>query len=391
MEKEIELLENVELRFALAETDAQLEKTLTIFLSPVLIKLGSPHEAVRSKVMNVLSHINKRIRSKTNIKLPLTPLIDLVCTENVTKSPFVKNFAIMYLEMAYERLTEEDQITHLPSLIENISLKPSAQKQTLIHIILSVLQKFKPKPANSPSALDPYNFKSHPNDAKFLLKFINSSMIFPDSLPENIQFAKFLILLVATCDSSHEVVGGGEDGLRKLKPPNLENKEVVDGLYFLHQGSNPSSETFREPASPTLKFKIMNYLCKSQLATNTFPAMLQVSFDCLYGMSFVQWIARMADASKIRPITQVLLSGLLKYINEAISLLAQKVPEVFHKDLSILSRFFSALSLENENIRISVQEALSNMIEVYKLDMINNNPENIKIIESILEENIDKV
>lgn len=67
------------------------------------------------------------------------------------------------------------------------------------------------------------------------------------------------------------------------------------------------------------------------------------------------------------------------------------VPEVFHKDLSILSRFFSALSLENENIRISVQEALSNMVEVYKLDMINNNPENIKIIESILEENIDKV
>lgn len=57
--------------------------------------------------MNVLSHINKRIRSKTNIKLPLTPLIDLVCTENVTRSSFVKNFAIMYLEMAYERLTEE--------------------------------------------------------------------------------------------------------------------------------------------------------------------------------------------------------------------------------------------------------------------------------------------
>ncbi len=60
--------------------------------------------------MSILTHINKRIRSKTNIKLPLVPLLDLVCTEKVTKSIFVKNFGIMYLEMAYDRLTEEVMI-----------------------------------------------------------------------------------------------------------------------------------------------------------------------------------------------------------------------------------------------------------------------------------------
>lgn len=59
-----------------------------------------------------------------------------------------------------------------------------------------------------------------------ILRFINSPVIFPDSLPGDIQFTKFLILLVATCDSSHEVVGGGEDGLKKMKIPDLENKEV---------------------------------------------------------------------------------------------------------------------------------------------------------------------
>ena len=40
----------MELRFALAETDQQLEKNLNIFLSPVLLKLESPHEVVRTKV-----------------------------------------------------------------------------------------------------------------------------------------------------------------------------------------------------------------------------------------------------------------------------------------------------------------------------------------------------
>lgn len=57
--------------------------------------------------MSILAHINKRVRPKTNIKLPLASLLDLVCTEEVTKSIFVKNFGIMYLEMAYDRLTEE--------------------------------------------------------------------------------------------------------------------------------------------------------------------------------------------------------------------------------------------------------------------------------------------
>jgi hypothetical protein len=57
--------------------------------------------------MSILAHINKRVRSKTNIKLPLASLLDLVCTEKVTKSMFVKNFGIVYLEMAYDRLTEE--------------------------------------------------------------------------------------------------------------------------------------------------------------------------------------------------------------------------------------------------------------------------------------------
>lgn len=67
----IELLDNVELRFALADTDAQLEKTLNTFLCPVLLKLASPTEAVRSKVDSHLDHfpaINKEYLSRMDIK-----------------------------------------------------------------------------------------------------------------------------------------------------------------------------------------------------------------------------------------------------------------------------------------------------------------------------------
>lgn len=47
----IELLENVELRFALADTNERFEKSVGTFLVPVLVKLDSPHDAVRNKVL----------------------------------------------------------------------------------------------------------------------------------------------------------------------------------------------------------------------------------------------------------------------------------------------------------------------------------------------------
>ncbi|KAH9275907.1 hypothetical protein BASA83_001713 [Batrachochytrium salamandrivorans] len=146
--------------------------------------------------------------------------------------------------------------------------------------------------------------------------------------------------------------------------------------------------------------------------------MIQVSFDALYGhgttpklrtagMSFVQWVARMADANKITLVAPVLLSGLLKFIDEsteesgaanealrgfayeAVGLLSKKVPSLFQKDVAILYNFFSAVSGEKPNVRVSVLEALSNMIPAYK-DAINDESCR-KEVEAILLDNIDKV
>lgn len=45
-----ELLERVLLRLGYADTDEQLQTTITKFLTPVLIKITSPNENVRKKV-----------------------------------------------------------------------------------------------------------------------------------------------------------------------------------------------------------------------------------------------------------------------------------------------------------------------------------------------------
>ncbi|CAG8745715.1 11435_t:CDS:2, partial [Gigaspora margarita] len=133
------LLENIELQFCLAENEVQFEEKLKIFLSPVLKKLASPNEIVRKKVIEILNHIKKRMTN--TVKLPWNSLIEIVHSDNFMNSTLVKNFTILYLKTAYDRLTEKDKITYLSPLIKNIELKPLNQKEFLFQIILELLQK----------------------------------------------------------------------------------------------------------------------------------------------------------------------------------------------------------------------------------------------------------
>ncbi|CAG8789057.1 34036_t:CDS:2, partial [Racocetra persica] len=99
------ILENIEFQFGLAKNGIQFEEKLNIFLSLVLKKLADPHEIVRKKAIDIFNHINKRM-TKT-VKLPWDSLVKLACSENFMDSPMLKNFTIMYLEKAYDRLNEK--------------------------------------------------------------------------------------------------------------------------------------------------------------------------------------------------------------------------------------------------------------------------------------------
>lgn len=68
-------MERVLLRLGCAETDEQLQNAITKFLAPVLLKITSVHENVRKKVMEILTHINKRLKSRPLIQLPIEPLL----------------------------------------------------------------------------------------------------------------------------------------------------------------------------------------------------------------------------------------------------------------------------------------------------------------------------
>ena len=74
---------------------------------------------------------------------------------------------------------------------------------------------------------------------------------------------------------------------------------------------------------------------------------------------------------------------------EALGLLAKRVPELFRSDISILTSLFEAVSQESKDVRFSVMNGLSSMIDAYKPSF--KDQEKRLILEDILLHNIEKV
>ncbi|KAI3990038.1 hypothetical protein MKX01_013524, partial [Papaver californicum] len=56
-------------------------------------------------VMEILTHVNKRVKNQLQISLPVSELWKMYIEANA--APMVKNFCIVYIEMAFDRLSLE--------------------------------------------------------------------------------------------------------------------------------------------------------------------------------------------------------------------------------------------------------------------------------------------
>lgn len=118
-------MERVLFRLGTADSDAALETTVCRFLAPVLLKITSPAEAVRCKVMEILTHVNKRLKSRPLVQLPVEALLDQYQT---TDSTFLHNFSIIYITMGYPRLPLERQSELATKLMHCLESKPESHQ-----------------------------------------------------------------------------------------------------------------------------------------------------------------------------------------------------------------------------------------------------------------------
>ncbi|XP_071757959.1 proteasome adapter and scaffold protein ECM29 [Centroberyx gerrardi] len=173
---ELNQLERVFLRLGHAETDEQLQDIISKFLPPVLLKLSSVQEGVRKKVMELLVHLNKRIKSRPKIQLPVETL--LVQYQDPAAASFVTNFTIIYIKMGYPRLEVGKQCELAPTLLTAMEGKPQPQQDSLMHLLIPTLYHMK-YPADTSKNASPFILIERPKTVQLLLEFMLDVLLMP--------------------------------------------------------------------------------------------------------------------------------------------------------------------------------------------------------------------
>uniref|UniRef100_A0A8C0J6E6 Ecm29 proteasome adaptor and scaffold n=1 Tax=Chelonoidis abingdonii TaxID=106734 RepID=A0A8C0J6E6_CHEAB len=154
----------------------QLQNIILKFLPPVLLKLSSTQEGVRKKVMELLVHLNKRIKSRPKIQLPVETL--LVQYQDPAAVSFVTNFTIIYVKMGYPRLPVEKQCELAPTLLTAMEGKPQPQQDSLMHLLIPTLFHMK-YPVEPSKAASPFNLAEKPKTVQLLLDFMLDVLLLP--------------------------------------------------------------------------------------------------------------------------------------------------------------------------------------------------------------------
>ncbi|XP_053393707.1 proteasome adapter and scaffold protein ECM29-like [Mercenaria mercenaria] len=170
------LVERVFLRIGSAETDDQLEAALSRFLAPVLLKLDSKEEGVRKKVMELLVHVNKRLKSRTKVQLPVDELI--IQYKDPGSSSIVANFTVIYIKMGYPRLDPKEQAERLPALIGCFEGRSTSHQDNFLQLVMPALEKVE-FPQNIEKRKEKFSFVNNPSIVKLLLDYMLDLLIVP--------------------------------------------------------------------------------------------------------------------------------------------------------------------------------------------------------------------
>uniref|UniRef100_A0A1X7TH72 Proteasome component Ecm29 N-terminal domain-containing protein n=1 Tax=Amphimedon queenslandica TaxID=400682 RepID=A0A1X7TH72_AMPQE len=134
-QQDIELLEKAFLMFGLAADDREVERLIKAFLVPVTLKMNSKFKPVQDKAMELLSHITKRLQTRSQVQLPIIVLIEQL--DGAT--PLVQNFILVYLRIGIPRLSPVDQIEILPLLIKSMNNKTKKQIDSILSLYSGAL------------------------------------------------------------------------------------------------------------------------------------------------------------------------------------------------------------------------------------------------------------
>ncbi|KAL4027472.1 hypothetical protein IC575_010638 [Cucumis melo] len=363
-----EMLDRILTRLALCD-DSNLQSLLLKVLPATISSLSSQAISVRNKVLEILSHVNKRVKHQSHIGLPLLELWNIYLEANSTS--MVRNFCIVYIEMAFDRLGPKEKVHMAPMVLANISKLPSQHQDIVLRIVIKVMGECHSREIDEEVAAKYRALNMSQNQLLFLDFCLHTMMYQPysesEGCPPGLSIAQmkrvtgksplnndalllrklgilnvleamepaselvYPIYIIASVDCHDAVVKRGEELLKKKgSAANLDDQRLINKLFLLFNGSTGAeinaSESRVKPGSIALKGKLMSLFCRSITAANSFPSTLQCIFGCIYGdgttsrlkqlgMEFTVWVFKHANGDQLKLMSPVILNGILKSLD----------------------------------------------------------------------------
>ncbi|XP_055694622.1 proteasome-associated protein ECM29 homolog [Lutzomyia longipalpis] len=426
---EIVLLERVLLRLACADTDEQLQAAVSKFLAPVLLKIVSPEESVRLKVMEVLTHINKRLKTRPMIQIPVQDILNQYIN---TESSFAMNFAIIYITMGFPRLSTELKTQLTPELLVALAGKPDVHQDKILSLIVPLLGDIKlsedseakkrilrlleqnsvkmqlisylqdvllfpygvTQESEMPAGMSAYTFRRISGNQwrteelerykTGLVKFLSSDLLKPEDV--------VVPLIVASADTRFSVATPAIAELSKI----CISIDWTDGslsapLYSLFSGNGVKiTDKKSSPCNVRVRQKLLQYLLKCRGRGIDTIKGIQVIFEALFGeqtnqrckvlaLQFSENLIKDGNPELIRKVSKVIATGIGKVVNasppepidvqnaaySAMSILVCVCPEIVRKDLQLVVTYFTTLDKAQSEIQASLREALISMAPAF--------------------------
>ncbi|XP_041976007.1 proteasome-associated protein ECM29 homolog [Aricia agestis] len=431
------LLDRVFLRLGNADSDDQLENCLNKFLPPVILKLSSPHEQIRTKVMELLVHVNKRVKCRSDVQLPVDTLLQLY--KDPAANSFIINFTIIYITMGFPRLPRDRQLALAPSLLEAIENKPQGHQDGILMLVMPLLREIKgdslslkAKPKLSAMILKfatdvlllPYRALPSSGDSDFQVppgmslksykRIVDKNQINANQLEEiKLSIVNFisndiftagdtlLPLVVAAADSRFSVANHANSPLIRVNSSvDWSQPAVVSPLYALYLGTwggmKVQPDDRKVPACTRLRLKLIQYLNKATGPAIMFPHCVQVVFSSLFdpntnsrlrnmSLMFLLNVINNGVEASLRKVAAVFLQGLLKVIRSeehaehqpkaymCLGRLAMKCPESFKGQFALLEELVKKIPEAVPEMRTALRDALLEMAVAYKISASTDN------------------
>ncbi|KAK6060272.1 protein, SNF2 family [Cooperia oncophora] len=336
-----EYLERIYLRFAMTESDEQLQKFTDAYLVR-LIETANTEPNALTKIREILSHYNRRAKAVTSIRYPVEALLGLVKEKGLVAT----NLSLVYLRFASGNLSEEERLRLLPLYFEVLSCKvnETIHCAELLSLCVPAFMILTQKEKHLwPKLVLSENVKL------LLLRFLFCIIAFPIDPPDVIKstctaltngekiatpaitadeylmiagkvFTKdvtlvpiklcalklltsglfddaaiFSILALASAQNVDAVTDAAEAALKKIDiQACVDNRAVVDELMAIYLGMTMVTKTVMgksttpSPANSLMKQKILQYLTRSTIAPVTYMNNMKICLDGLTLTSYTK-------------------------------------------------------------------------------------------------------